>query len=759
MNELQRVPAVQHREFRTDDLEVDLVVAGGGMAGMCCAITAARAGARVVLVQDRPVLGGNASSEVRVPIAGAAGYGIRWAREGGVIDEILVENSHKNPEGNPVLFDHILLEKVHQERGITLLLNTHVFEVVKDGPRIGSVRAFCSQNSTMYRISGRVFCDASGDGVLGYLSGAAFRIGAESKDEFDESFAPEKEYGALLGDSILLQTRDVGRPVRFEPPAYALDDVTRIPKHRAIDFNADAAEDYLWWAEYGGRLDTVHDTEQIKWELWSVVYGIWDYLKNSGKFPDAEDRTLDWVGLVPGKRESRRFEGLYMLRQQDIVEQVEHYDGVAFGGFPIDLHPADGVFSEFDGDHRGARLLAVRGMYQVPLRCMMSRDVPNLFLAGRLISVTHVALGSTRQMGTCAHMGQAVGMAAAACVRDDIEPHELLEPDRMRTLRMELLRTGQHIPGTRLEDPRDIAQEAEVSASSEFVLDAFPADGPAVPLDRSRAQLLPVQPGRLPAVTFTVDVRAPTTLRVEARVGNRPDDFTPDVVLGTQEIELGPGVRQHVCAEILADVDQPRYVFFCLMENEMVSVHTSTRVVTGVTSVTHRRTQTADETIGRPRVEFWSPVGASGQNLACIVDPPLRPFGAANVANRLARPTSHPNAWVAEPTDRRPAVTLRWPVTRQVSEVVLSFDTNSDRHLPSVRKAQAETPIIRCVRHYRLTAGDDLVAERTDNYQTRNRHVFDPPVITDQLVLEIVDSTDVTASVFEVRCYEDDRQP
>ncbi len=362
------------------------------MAGTCAAITAARNGTKVILVQDRPVLGGNGSSEVRLWVLGATshmGNNNRWAREGGVVDEILVENLYRNKEGNAIIFDTILLEKVKLESNITLLLNTMVFDLEKkDAVNISSLTAFCSQNSTEYKLIAPLFCDASGDGVVGYMAGASYRIGAECKKEFGESFTPAKEYGELLGHTIYFYSKDTGRPVKYVAPSFALKDITKIPRFRSIK-TGDLGCNF-WWFEYGGRRDTIYDTEEIKWELWSVVYGVWNYLKNSGNFQDVENLSLEWVGTIPGKRESRRFEGPYMLKQQDIVEQKHFYDAVSFGGWAIDLHPADGVFSELPGCNQ----YHSKGIYEIPYRCFISKDIRNLFVAGRLISASHVAFGS-----------------------------------------------------------------------------------------------------------------------------------------------------------------------------------------------------------------------------------------------------------------------------------------------------------------------------------------------------------------------------
>lgn len=763
------VAQMARRHFKRERLDADLVVVGGGMAGTCCAITAARAGARVVLLQDRPVLGGNASSEVRVFVIGSAQSAAgnnRWAREGGVVDELLVENTYRNPAGNPVIFDTVLLEKVVEEQDITLLLNTAVLDVEVEDDRLRGVRAFCSQSSTMYEVTSPLFCDASGDGVVGFLAGAEFRMGAESRDEHGEGYAPSEEYGDLLGHSLFFYTKDAGEPVRFVAPSYALDDLatTRVPDHlRTIQklFRTVHHGCLLNWIEFGGRLDTVHDSERIKWQLWKVAYGVWDHLKNSGEFPEAENLTLEWIGHISGKRESRRFEGLYTLRQSDVIDQAEHDDGVACGGWPIDLHPADGIFSE----HPTETLVWPRGVYQVPYRCLVSRDIANLFFAGRLISASHVALASTRVMATCANVGQAVGVAAAICAREGLDPAALLAPDRMLALRRALLRTGQHIPGVRLDDPSDLVQQARVVASSELVLGELPADGPPIALSRSHAQLLPLRAGRLPRVTFTVDVKADTTLRLEARAARRPDGYTPEVLLGEQIVRLAPGAGQRVTFDVDVEIERDCYVFFCVMANEHVAVRASTHRTTGLMAVYHRATQERDERVDRPGIELWNPLGGPswgtvpeqphGRNLGVEVDPPLQAFGADSVRNGYGRPTSSPNAWVAAADDAAPSLSLRWERPRRIARVDLTFDPDFDNPLLSVIASHPEPAMPFCVKHYRLLADGRPVAERADNHQARDHHLFEPPLEVSALSLEVLETRDgVPAALFELSCHE-----
>ena len=743
------------RELHTVCLSTDLAIVGGGMAGVCCAITAARAGVKVVLVQDRPVLGGNASSEVRLWVLGATshmGNNNRWAREGGVINEILIENLYRNPEGNPLIFDTILLEKAVGEPNVTLLLNTAAHEVIKDGADvIRSIRAYCSQNETLYEITAPLFCDASGDGILGFLAGAAFQIGAEGRDEFGEGFAPAEPNHELLGHTIYFYSRDTGRPGKYVPPAFALKEIEKIPRWRDIkggDFGCK-----FWWLEWGGRSDTIHNTEGIKWELWKVVYGVWNHIKNSGLFPDAENLTLEWVGMIPGKRESRRFEGAYMLSQRDIIEQRLHPDAVAFGGWAIDLHPADGVYSP---DSPCIQWHS-KGVYQIPFRCLYSPAVANLFFAGRNASASHVAFGSTRVMGTGALMGQAVGMAAA----QGRQPGEVDIP----RLQLDLLRAGNHIPGFVRRDPEDLAQSARISASSELHLAVLPPNGERLRLTQPWAMLVPVQPGPMPKVRFIVDVACETVLRAELRVSGKPDNHTPDVTLAVLELPVVSGAGQVVELEFKAEIDIPRYAFVCLMENEAIEVALSERRVTGLLSLTYTlNAAVAKSATQAPRIgsgiesfEFWLPKRRpEGKNLAVEFHPPLAVFGAENVINGMGRPIRQPNAWVAALEDNKPTLHLNWGREQIIGRIVLAFDPDYDHPMESVFMTQPERVVPFCLRQFEVRDAEGRVlACVTDNHQARAVIRLEPPVKTDALSIACVHpGTHVPAALMEVGCFQ-----
>ncbi len=775
-------PPASIRTLRSVRQPCDLAVVGGGLAGVCCAITAARAGIKVVLVQDRPVLGGNASSEVRLWILGATshmGNNNRWAREGGVIDEILVENMHRNPEGNSLVLDTILLEYVLNEPNITLLLNTAVHDLEKSADdTIKSVRAFCSQNSTCYEISAPLFCDASGDGIVGFLAGAAFRIGAESRDEFGEGFAPPAASAELLGHTIYFHSKDTGRPVKFTAPSFALSEITKIPRWR--DFKASESGCRLWWIEWGGALDTVHDSEIIKMELWKVAYGVWDHIKNSGRFPEAETLTLEWVGTIPGKRESRRFEGDIMLVQQDIVEQRPHPDAVSFGGWAIDMHPVDGVYSP----EAGCTQWHAKGVYQIPWRTMYSRNISNLMLAGRIISASHIAFGSTRVMATCAHGGQAVGMAAALCQRDGLRPRDLLESARMREFQRRLRRSGQFIPGVALDDPADLARVAKITASSELALSALTPCGETLPLAESWAMMLPVSPGPMPVVSVTVDVDSPTTLRAELRISAKPDNHTPDVVLQSLEIPLASGKQQHLPLDFTTTIDEARFAFVCLLKNDSVSVHLSDQRLTGVLAlcqagnlaVAKSNIQTPPPGIGIDTFEFWTPKRRpSGKNFALRIEPAIRAFSPENLTNGISRPTGATNAWAADFSHEQPVVRLFWDTPQTIAIIEIDFDTDFDHPMESVLMGHPERDMPFCVRDVKVTsavtAGHDSPRERSStatlshtatrsvaeiigNHQTRRIITLETPVTTDCLELHVlVPSTTAPAALFAVRCF------
>ncbi len=447
-------------------LETDFLVAGGGMAGVCAALAAARNGSRVVLVQDRSMLGGNASSEIKMHIVGADVHGAKpGRRESGLIEELKLEDSARNPHRCYSQWDLLLYEKVKLESNITLLLDADLVaaetETLPDGRlKIRSVRVVRNLMEDEFHITAKFFADCTGDGRLGAEAGADYHVGREAKTDFGESLAQPVADKHTLGSSILLTGRKYDTPQSFISPSWTRRFQKSDFKHRPIH----SFEYGYWWFEWGGQIDSIKDNETIRHELLRITLGVWDYVKNSGDYPEAANWALDWVGSIPGKRESRRFKGMHILTQNDVQGGTIFEDQVAYGGWAIDLHPPSGVDVP---DEPPFTPFHVNGIYSIPFGCYHSRNVTNLFFAGRNISATHVAFASTRVMATCAIGGQAIGTAAALWnSRSSSDIRELSSPENMKSLQQLLMRNDAYLVNLSNTDAADLARKAAVTASS-----------------------------------------------------------------------------------------------------------------------------------------------------------------------------------------------------------------------------------------------------------------------------------------------------
>jgi hypothetical protein len=442
--------------------QYELIVVGGGLSGMCAAIAAARHGVKTALIQNRPVLGGNNSSEIRMHMGSAVLMGQRPdARETGLIEEFQEVNRARNPNHCWSIYDTVLWEITRFQKGLDLYLNTHMTEVrVADG-MVRSIRAEQLTTEKVFEFTGPLFVDATGDGTLGALAGAEYMSGREGKDVFGERFAPDQSDKSTMGNTLMFKAKDVGRPVTFEKPIWAntyTEEQLRLRDHSNIGAG-------YWWIELGGQeLNALTDGEEIRDELLKAVYGVWDHIKNGGDH-GAATWDLDWVQFLPGKRESRRLLGDYVLKEKDILEQPHFADAVGYGGWSIDLHAMGGLRnSEEEGATQHLKAYTPKDVYCIPYRCLYSRNIRNLFLGGRAISVSHVAFGSTRQMAQCAILGQAVGTAGAMALRRNVLPRDVLS--FIGELQQALLKDDCYIPGVRNEDLLDRARTATITCSS-----------------------------------------------------------------------------------------------------------------------------------------------------------------------------------------------------------------------------------------------------------------------------------------------------
>lgn len=435
--------------------EYDLVVVGGGISGICASLASARKGLKTALINNRPVLGGNASSEIRMHICGADYHASKPnMRETGIIEEILLANKAVNPNNSFSILDTVLWEKVRFQENLDLYLNTHFYCASVDNNFIKEI--FCNQMTTekKFKFVAKYYLDATGDGYLGFLSGAEFMFGKEDKTAFNEKLAPNEYQNITMGSTLMFKSVKLDKKVLFKKPEWAktyTDDDLKYRDHSNFDFG-------YWWIELGGdELNTITDCEDIRDELLKSVFGIWDHIKNSGHH-NADNYALDWVGFLPGKRESRRLCGDYVLNENDLVEGKIFDDAVAYGGWPMDIHSIGGI----DNKGEPTKWNCDNLLYSIPYRSLYSKNISNLFIGGRAISASHVAFSSTRVMATCGLVGQAIGTAAYLCKEKNIMPRELL--NNIDVLQQILMKDDCYILGKK--EKLSIFNNAKVIASS-----------------------------------------------------------------------------------------------------------------------------------------------------------------------------------------------------------------------------------------------------------------------------------------------------
>ena len=720
----------------------DLVVIGGGLAGVCGAISARRNGLSVIIIQDRPVFGGNASSEIRVNIGGACG-GLSpnaWARETGIICELFLEERKRNfaPYRNSFInsnFDIVLYEFLRNE-GVDILLDTSARKaIMKKHDLIEGVLCIQLGSEKEFVVKGKYFLDASGDGTIAYSAGAEFRIGRESRYEFNESLAPEKEDMGIMGNSLLFLVRDAGRPVKFTPPSwivkYKKDDITlKLRRH-----------DYLpgyWWIEVGFPYDTIYENEDIKHNLISHVLGVWDHLKNEGEH-GFENYVIEWIGMVPGKRESRRFAGDYILNENDVKERKIFPDAIAYGGWFIDLHTPGGILAkeDFPEPSQSGKIEEIEKrivyIYTIPFRCIYSKNIKNLVMAGRNISVTHVALGTTRVMGTCALIGQAAGTAISICKKYGIFPSDIY-PSRIKELQQKLLKDGCFIPGIKNEDKSDILRDSKVNASSHRMLKMEKSDSEAH-LCIAIGQKLPLK-GKIEDIAVKVRAKRDTFLKFHLRESYDLWDFSSrkDIICRKIKVRKGENI---VKIRINREFNEGIYWFF-FDENENVYLMESLSQFPGLSKIFRCR-------------EKWR--FDKRKNIWFEIRPPLFPFQPENIISGVSRPERWTNVWISE--DGFPQwVEFVFKEKRKIGMVQFMFDAAINLEYNEIPPFFVPDQI---PSHYTISLKSGnrwiKVVEVKDNTSYFCRHKFKPET-AERLKIEIFKTNGSRyVSIYEARAY------
>ncbi|GGD79095.1 FAD-dependent oxidoreductase [Paenibacillus nasutitermitis] len=752
-------------DVREREEQYDIVVCGGGLAGLCAAVSAARHGAQVCLVQDRPVFGGNSSSEIRVPPQGAASFHA-YARETGIISELLIEERARNHEEPTYdngwinsIWDMVQYDMAMATPNLTFHLNTALTGVrMKDERTVESVIGRVQHAETELTLRADTFIDCTGDGIVAAFAGCEWRMGTEGRSEFGEPHAPVEASQAVMGSSIHFKAKDMGRPVPFTAPPWAVTYDNPDFFYKQGRWPGELRGGY-WWIELSVPWHTIYDNERLRHELSRHVLGIWDWIKN--RDPELKDYAanyaLDWMGQVPGKRESRRIAGQYLMTEHDPLERKVFADEIAYGGWFVDLHEPGGLlaaFSErsaFEGHYSPYTAKSYVGPYGIPLRILIAKDKNNLMMAGRNVSVTHAALGTTRVMGTTALMGQAAGTAAAAAVREGV-PIGSIPEQSIRNVQQMLLRDGCFLPNTINEDPGDMARSAIVRASSEAQLSgAAPAEEPSDKdaLTQRRAQWIAVGSGRIDRLSVFLGNGTDSVQSVEARlyaVDHIWDYRTePGTALAAAALSVEAGAERWVEWQLDLDVSalQGKYMRLDLLEQPHIHWRRSDTIEPGHVSA-------SDQGNGQMR-RF-----GTGVMLSFRVTPRQACYGAGQVLSGVTRPYRSANLWRSDPSEPLPQwLELSWEQPVVIGRVELTFPGHllrDYRSCPALYR-DPQCPMDVIVEAY-VDGGWLVIGTITGNYQ-RQRHVTaEQPVTSDRLRITVLATNgDHSAAIYEVRCY------
>ena len=669
MNEVRR----KTEEIRE---KTEVLVIGGGPAGVCAAIAAAREGAGVILLHNRPVLGGNSSSEIRVWTRGAVGGGNLFAEEMGIWGEMKLKNLRANPEGNPIFWDDILLDAVVSEPNIRLYLNTHAYSVLLEADQVKAVQAIQLGTEKELNIETKVLIDASGDGTFGALSGIRFMRGKEAASVYQERLAPKEAETGTLGSTLFFFTMKTGHPVSYIAPSFALpmDQIESLIDRGGRIVNEKLNGCDYWWFEFGGELDTIADNQEIAFSLKQLSLGVWNYIKNSGKF-HADELTLSWEGNWIGKRESRRMETAGVLTERDVLLQTREKDAAFYGGWYMDFHPSGGVYANEDF----CTQIPV-GVYPIPFGTLYSEKIGNLLFAGRDIGVSHVAFASTRIMNTCALSGQAAGTLAAYMHRASASAAETVKEQRLE-LQERLYENDMFLPGFQSRK-RTLSEIAEISVSSREQ-EGNEADrcGTSVLTDET----VLIMPGEAAETEFLIcsDIDCELSFEYEcSRLPQRYDNRTQtEALLGSETVLPWQKKRGRTCVRLKKGEHFTRLLpegaavgekEFCLLRfslepRQKGKIHAvvSSRQLCGF---------------------LLADTGTAQLTYPCIRLAPSASelYGAKALSDGFHRPYGSPNIWISR-KEETPSIRIRFRKPEPVSMVELYLNPDLSRELCSSR--------------------------------------------------------------------------
>lgn len=673
--------------------EMDLVVIGGGLSGVCAAVAGARKGLKTALVHDRPVPGGNCSSEIAINMNGAAQNGHSpsvYAREGGIVEEFKQNYRYYGKDRDLGFFS-----MVNNQENLEVYLNTYITDAECADGKILSVSGVQLASERTFKFVAPIFIDCTGDGSVAFKAGAEYMYGREAQSEFGESLAPLEADEYTMGDSIIFRARDAGKPVPFHRPDWAYD-IEKCPFFKNLgddkgldrsfySVNGPEFEGY-WWVEYGGQVDTVYDNEDIALELRKIAYGVWDYMKNSGKFPNLDTYKLTHVSTLPGKRESRRFVGDHILTQTDVDTKTDFEDAVATAGWEMDVHAPKGIYD----DGHATFWHFVGGTLSLPFSMMYSKNVDNLMFAGRNMSATHVAFGTSRLACQGGVAGQACGTAAYLCKKYGCTPRDI-KNDHIEELQTILLADDQYILNMKEPSDPDLTENTSVTASSEKEYSNQETNG-MICLSDMYVLALPSTVGRIDSIQIKLKNfdHVEQLLKLKIMSGTRKENYIPEYVVNEIEIPVPADFNDWMELPIAAEnlQDDKAYILFEI--NPSLRLYANNTLLTGaVTFVAKPQIETTSKYEGLYRMWRLRQDRPYRSISFRDVKPEQNIYAAQNVLNGFSRPHGTPNLWISQSSDTEEWLMLRFPEPKTVEDIELVFNTmleedNMPDNLPTI---------------------------------------------------------------------------